>query len=264
MPTPTHLLNDHVIVVTGGGSGIGRATSLTLAADGAIVIVADLNGDAAAKTAAEITAAGGRASDASVDVTDANAVDALIADIVREHGRLDGAFNNAGIEGPTAKILELSAQDWEQVLRVNLTGVFNCMKAEVAQMTRQDSGGSIVSTASIAGLVGLAGASGYVAAKHGVIGLTKSVALEYARYNVRANAVCPGFIDTPMLGRAVLRERADDDASRRRREQLLASIPQRRIASPDEIADAVAWLLSARSSYMTGVALPVDGGWVAQ
>ena len=263
MPATTHLLNDHIILVTGGGSGIGRATSLTLAADGAVVIIADMNGDAAAETAREITASGGRATSAGVDVTDADAVGDVVADIVREHGRLDGAFNNAGIEGPTAKILDLSAQDWDQVMRVNLTGVFNCMKAEVAQMRQQDGGGSIVSTASIAGLVGLAGASAYVAAKHGVVGLTKSVALEYARYNIRANAVCPGFIDTPMLGRGALQPRGNKDASRVR-EQLQDSIPQRRIASPNEIADAVAWLLSSRSSYMTGVALPVDGGWVAQ
>jgi NAD(P)-dependent dehydrogenase (short-subunit alcohol dehydrogenase family) len=130
MPTTTNLLNDHVILVTGGGSGIGRATSAMLAADGAIVTIAGLNGNAAAEAASEITASGGRASGVSVDVADVDAVSGVVAGIVREHGRLDGAFNNAGIEGPTAKILDLSAQDWEQVIRVNLTGVFNCMKAE--------------------------------------------------------------------------------------------------------------------------------------
>ena len=264
MPAETHMMKDRIVLVTGGASGIGRATSMSLAAEGAIVVIADRNGDMAANTAAEINEGKGRATSASVDVTDAGAVGTLIEDIVREHGRLDGAFNNAGIEGPSAKVLDLSTQDWEEVIRVNLSGIFNCMKVEVAQMTQQDEGGSIVNTASIAGLVGLPYASAYVAAKHGVVGLTKAAALDYARDNVRVNAVCPGFVDTPMLSRGALRDRGDGNTNNRVRDRLLSSIPQRRLASPDEVADAVVWMLSTRASYMTGVALPLDGGWVTQ
>ncbi len=148
-------------------------------------------------------------------------------------------------------------EDWERVMRVNLTGVFICMKCEIAQMVKQGGGGSIVSTASAAGLIGIPGAAGYNSAKHGVVGLTKTVALEYASRKVRVNAVCPGFIDTPMLNRVT-------DASVKIRDQLIGTVPMRRVAGPSEIADAVTWLLSDRSSYVTGVALPVDGGWVAQ
>ncbi|MEM7408128.1 MAG: SDR family oxidoreductase, partial [Pseudomonadota bacterium] len=185
------------------------------------------------------------------------AVAALIADIAGRFGSLDGAFNNAGIEGPTAKIVDLDLADWERVIRINLTGVFVCLKAQIKQMLEQDGGGAIVSTASVAGLVGIPGAASYNAAKHGVVGLTRTLALEYASRGIRVNAVCPGFIDTPMLARVT-------DASQKIRDQLIGAVPQRRVAQPEEIADAVVWLLSDRASYMNGVALPVDGGWVAQ
>ena len=251
------LLQDKIILVTGGASGIGRASAKQFSADGATVIVVDINVAAADAVVAEIEAAGGAARALSADVADEDAMRALISDVAARYGRLDGAFNNAGIEGPTAKIVDVSLQQWDSVLRVNLTGVFVCIKTQVEQMLRQDAGGSIVSTASVAGLVGLAGAASYNAAKHGVIGLTKTVALEYASRNIRVNAVCPGFIDTPMLHRVT-------DASVKIRDQLIAAIPMRRVAQADEIADAAAWLLSERASYMNGVAVPVDGGWVAQ
>lgn len=250
-------LTGRIILVTGGSTGIGRATAAILAQQGATVVIADVQDAEGEKTVAEITAAGGRAEYQHVDVGNDPEVAALIAGIAARHGGLDGAFNNAGIEGPTAKILDVTLGDWERVIRVNLTGVFLCMKHEIAQMTRQGRGGSIVSTASAAGLIGIPGAVSYNASKHGVVGLTKTVALEYASRGIRVNAVCPGFIETPMLSRVT-------DASVKIREQLIAGVPMRRVAQPSEIGHTVAWLMSDHSSYVTGVALPVDGGWVAQ
>lgn len=253
----TGMLDGKVVLVTGGSTGIGRATSEILGREGATVVIADLQDAEGEKTVAAVRAAGGKAEYCHVDVTDYEAVRALVAGIATRHGGLDGALNNAGIEGPTAKILELAPAEWERVIRVNLTGVYLCMKCEVEQMLKQNRGGAIVSTSSGAGLIGIPGAAAYNSSKHGVVGLTKTVALEYARHNIRVNAVCPGFIDTPMLERVT-------DASVKIREQLIGSVPLRRVAQPHEIGDAVAWLLSDKSSYVTGVALPVDGGWVAQ
>lgn len=251
------MLEGKVILVTGGSTGIGRATSTILAREGARVVIADLQDEEGGKTVDLVRAAGGHAEYHHVDVGSMEQVSALIAGIARTHGRLDGAFNNAGIEGPTAKIFDYSLDEWQRVLQVNLTGVFICMKCEIEQMKKQDGGGSIVSTASAAGLIGIPGASAYNSAKHGVVGLTKTAALEYASRNIRFNAVCPGFIETPMLNRVT-------EASVKIRDSLIATVPMKRVAQPSEIGEAVAWLLSDRSSYVTGVALPVDGGWVAQ
>jgi NAD(P)-dependent dehydrogenase (short-subunit alcohol dehydrogenase family) len=251
------MLTDKTILVTGGSTGIGRATARILSAEGATVIIADLQDDEGAITVEMIGQAGGQAEYHHVDVGDYDQVSALVATLVERYGVLDGAFNNAGIEGPTAKILDVPMAEWDRVIRVNLTGVFICMKCEIEQMVAQDRGGSIVSTASAAGLIGIPGAAGYNASKHGVVGLTKTVALEYASRNIRVNAVCPGFIETPMLDRVT-------DASVKIRDQLIGAVPMRRVAQPSEIGDAVAWLMSDKSTYVTGVALPVDGGWVAQ
>ena len=250
-------LLDKVILITGGSTGIGKATAGILAAEGATTIIFDVQDDAGQATTQAINEAGGKATFMHVDVADYDAVRGAMADIVAQHGRLDGAFNNAGIEGPALKILDYSVEDWERVLRVNLTGVFVCMKCEIEQMSKQEGGGSIVSTASVAGLVGLPGACSYNSSKHGVVGLTKTVALEYAANNIRVNAVCPGFIETPMLDRVT-------DASVKIREKLIGQVPMKRVASPEEIGHAVSWLMSEKSSYVTGVALPVDGGWFAQ
>ncbi len=251
------LLDGKIILVTGGSTGIGRATSEILAREGATVVIADIQDQAGAATVEGIRATGGKAEYRHVDVGDAAQVGDLITDIARRHGGLDGAFNNAGVEGPTAKIVDVTLDDWERVIRVNLTGVFICMKFEIAQMITQGRGGSIVSTASAAGLIGIPGAVSYNSAKHGVVGMTKTVALEYASRNIRVNAVCPGFIETPMLERVT-------DASVKIRDQLIRAVPMRRVAQPSEIGDTVAWLMSDKSSYVTGVALPIDGGWVAQ
>lgn len=251
------LLDGKIMLVTGGSTGIGRATAGILAGEGATVVIADLKDAEGAHTVQSIQTAGGRAEYHHVDVGDPAQVSALTHDIARQHGGLDGAFNNAGIEGPTAKILDVSLEDWQRVIRVNLTGVFLCMKYEVEQMLKQGRGGSIVNTASVAGVIGIPGAVGYNASKHGVVGLTKTVALEYAAKNIRVNAVCPGFIETPMLSRVT-------EASVKIREQLINAVPMRRTAQASEIGNTVAWLMSDKSSYVTGVALPVDGGWVAQ
>ena len=253
----TGMLEDKVILVTGGSTGIGRATAQILAREGATVVIADLQDAEGARTLESIKDDGGKAEYQHVDVSDYAAVRTLVSGIAARHGGLDCAFNNAGIEGPTAKIMDLAIEDWQRVIAINLTGVYICMKCELEQMLKQNRGGAIVNTASAAGLIGIPGAAAYNSAKHGVVGLTKTVALEYARANIRVNAVCPGFIETPMLDRVT-------DASVKIREQLIGTVPLRRVAQPHEIGDAVAWLMSDKSSYVTGVALPVDGGWVAQ
>jgi NAD(P)-dependent dehydrogenase (short-subunit alcohol dehydrogenase family) len=250
-------LSNKTILVTGGSTGIGRATSLVLASEGARIIVADIQDEEGSNTVGLVKAAGGHAEYHHVDVSEYEQVDALIKNIAQQHGRLDGAFNNAGIEGPTAKIHDVLIEEWDRVIRVNLTGVFVCMKAEIEQLLRQEGGGSIVNTASVAGLIGIPGAASYNAAKHGVIGLTKTVALEYGSRNIRVNAVCPGFIETPMLERV-------SDASTKIKNQLMNTVPMKRIAKPSEIGDTVAWLLSDKSSYVTGISVPVDGGWTSQ
>lgn len=251
------MLNSKVILVTGGSTGIGRATAKVLGAEGATVIIADVQDQEGSNTVRMVCDAGGQAEYHHVDVGDYEQVRALVTQVAETHGSLDGAFNNAGIEGPTAKILDVPMEDWDRVIRVNLTGVFICMKCEIEQMIKQDGGGSIVSTSSAAGLIGIPGAASYNASKHGVIGLTKTVALEYAAKNIRVNAVCPGFIETPMLDRVT-------DASVKIRDQLIKAVPMRRVAQASEVGETAAWLLSDKSSYVTGVAMPVDGGWVAQ
>ena len=250
-------LDNKVIFVTGGASGIGQATVHRLARDGAHVIVADVQMDLATSVVAEVKNAGGSAEVCELDVAAEGAAAAVVSSIVSTHGRIDGAFNNAGIVGPTTKLLEIEPAEWARVMSVNLTGVFSCVQAEIAQMVQQESGGSIVNASSICGLVALPQATAYNAAKHGVIGLTKSAALEYGPDNIRVNAVCPGFIDTPMLAQGA-------GAVPEVLAGVVATLPIRRVADASEVADVVAWLLSPQSSYVTGLAMPIDGGWVVQ
>jgi NAD(P)-dependent dehydrogenase (short-subunit alcohol dehydrogenase family) len=250
-------VTDKVALITGGGSGIGRATALLFGREGAKVVIADYNPEGGERTAKEIREAGGSAIFQAADVSNPKDAEAIVAKAVETYGRLDCAFNNAGIEGQMMDTSECSLENWSRVIAINLTGVFLCMKYETAQMLKQGGGGSIVNTASAAGLIGLAGAPAYVAAKHGVAGLTKTAALEFARKGIRVNAVCPGFIRTPMVERAL-------DKGSFSEEQIFAAEPMHRMGKPEEIAEAVLWLSSEASSFVTGLPMPVDGGYVAQ
>src|SRR4051794_18738630 len=245
-----------VALVTGGGSGIGRASAMAFAARGDSVVVADIDAAAAGETVTLIEKDGGSALAIEVDVTVATDVAAMVATAVEHYGRLDYAHNNAGITGAYSSLADYDEADWNRVIAVNLTSVFLCMKHEVPAMLA-NGGGAIVNTSSGAGLVGFAGLPAYVASKHGVVGLTKSAAIEYARSGIRVNAVCPGSTRTPMLETFM----GGDPAMEK---MMAAGAPQHRLASPDEIAAAVVWLCSDAASFVTGVALPVDGGSVAQ
>ena len=251
------MLEGKVALVTGGGGGIGRATALAMVREGAKVAVADFEAAVARDTVAQINAAGGQGITLIGDVTIAEDVLAMVQDTLTAFGRLDCAFNNAGIAGYQVdsvgkKTAEWSEESFDRMIAVNLKGVWLCMKEEIPQM-QIHGGGAIVNTASIAGLIGLPTSSAYVAAKHGVIGLTKTAALEYAEAQIRVNAVCPGFIETRMT----------QGTMQRRGDKILAGIPAGRLGQPSEIAEMVVWLCSERASYVTGTAYNVDGGWLA-
>jgi NAD(P)-dependent dehydrogenase (short-subunit alcohol dehydrogenase family) len=253
----TGLLSGKSALVTGGASGIGRATALAMVREGARVVVADQTEAAAGETVAMINAGGGQAVAVAADVADEAQVKALVRRSVEAFGRLDCAFNNAGIAprhvGPAGqRTHEMSRQSFEDMLAVNLTGVFLCMKHEIVQMLAQG-GGAIVNTASVAGLVGLPTASNYVAAKHGVVGLTKTAAMEYAENNIRVNCVNPGYIKTPMT----------DPGMAERYDRLMTKVPMHRLGTPEEIAEAVVWMCSDKASFMTGACHVIDGGYYA-
>ena len=248
---------DKVVLVTGAAMGIGEATALAFAREGARVVVSDTDPQGEA-VVARIRADGGSALFLAADVSKPADVTALVAGAVRKFGRLDVAFNNAGIGGEQAPLADLTDEGWAKTLAVNLSGVYLCMKRELAQMLAQDGGGVIVNNASILGTVGFAGAGAYVAAKHGVLGLTKTAALEYATRGIRVNAVCPAFIETPMLRSTGL---LDEKEVRARLEGLH---PLQRLGRPDEVAAAVLFLASVQASFITGHPLLVDGGYVAQ
>jgi NAD(P)-dependent dehydrogenase (short-subunit alcohol dehydrogenase family) len=249
-------LEGKVALVTGGASGIGRATALTFAREGAKLVVADMNEEGGHQTVHMITENGGEATFVQVDVTSASAVEAMISKTVETYGRLDCAHNNAGIWGGLRALTAEYLEDrWHQVIAVNLTGVWLCMKYEIPQMLSQGSG-AIVNTASAAGLVGGRGISAYVASKHGVVGLTKTAALEYAQQGIRVNCICPGYIQTPMTAPGM-----EDPA---RMALMLAREPIGRVGQPEEVAEAVVWLCSDAASFVTGHTMTVDGGYVAQ
>lgn len=244
-----------VALVTGAASGIGRATAIAFADAGARVVVADVGVEGGEETVRLIQQAGGEGFFVKTDVSQPDEVRAMVASTISHYGRLDCAFNNAGIEGESAPTGACTEENWNRTIGINLTGAWLCMKAEIPRMLA--SGGSIVNCSSIAGLVGFAGSPAYVASKHGLIGLTKTAALDYATAGIRVNAVCPGVIDTPMIDRFTHGEAAAEAA-------LTAMEPVGRIGRPEEIAGAVLWLCSEAASFVTGVALPVDGGFVAR
>lgn len=249
-------LDGKIALVTGGGSGIGQATALAFAREGAKVVVADVLVEGSEETVKHIKDGGGEAVSVKTDVAQAAEVEAMVKRAVDTYGRLDCAFNNAGIAGAAAKTADYTQAQWDRVIAINLTGVWLCMKYEIQQMVTQGSG-AIVNTASVAGLVGFRSGSAYVAAKHGVVGLTKTAALEYAKAGIRVNAVCPGVIRTPMFERGV-------QVDPRIEETMAAREPIGRLGKPEEIAEAVVWLCSEAASFVTGLPMAVDGGWIAQ
>ena len=256
-----------VAVVTGGGSGIGRASAIAFAREGANVVVADVNSDAGKETVATIQANSGDGLFIQTDVSNGDEVEAMVHKAVDTYGRLDYAFNNAGILRPldegTSLPHELTEDHWDRTLAINLKGIWLCMKSEIAQMLKQD-GGAIVNSSSIHGHVAVKGQSAaYTASKHGIIGLTKSVALEYAQMGIRANAICPGGINTPLMD-GFLDELLKTMSREALEDAIKQGIPMGRFGGPEEIAETVIWLCSDASSYVTGHALVADGGSLIQ
>lgn len=245
-----------VALVTGAASGIGRATALAFAESGAKVVVSDREEKGTRETLSMIENAGGEGICITCDVSKNTEVNNLFTKIMESYKRLDYAFNNAGIEGEQARLADSTEENWHKVIDINLKGVWLCMKQEIRIMIAQKHG-VIVNCASIAGLVGFTGISTYVASKHGVLGLTKTAALEYAHENIRINAVCPGVIHTPMVDRLT-------HYNEKEQKDLVKGEPVGRMGKPEEIASAVLWLCSDGASFVTGHPLVVDGGWVAQ
>lgn len=241
-----------VALVTGGAAGIGRATSLAFAENGIKVVVSDLDAVGAAQTVALIQEAGGDACFVHCDVTRDAQVAALIAEVLTRYGRLDYAFNNAGIEIEKGRLAEGDEAEFDAIMGVNVKGVWLCMKHQLPVMLQQG-GGVIINTASVAGLMAAPKMSIYCASKHAVLGLTRSAAVEYAKKNIRINAVCPAVIDTDMFRRA-------HEADPKKAEFAAAMHPVGRIGKPEEVAAAVLYLCSDAAAFVTGVALPVDGG----
>lgn len=239
-----------VSFVTGAGSGLGRAIAVAFARRGDMVIVADRDRASAEATALLIASEGGSAEALELDVTVPDAVEAAVTDTAGRHGALDYAVNNAGVEGATGLLADYDMDEWQRVLAVNLTAVFVCLKFELRQMVRQGFG-AIVNVGSTASLGGVAGMPAYTASKHGLVGLTKTAALDYADKGIRVNAICPGSFRTPMS------ERLFGD---RFEATMLESTPMRRIGSVDEIAQAAGFLCSEAATFITGAALPVEGG----
>lgn len=249
--------DDKVVLITGGAAGIGRAAALAFCTRGAKVVIADLDTETGAPTAAEASVLGGEACFVNVDVSDAASVDDMIVECIDRFGRLDIAINNAGVELEWAPIAAGDEAQFDKIIAVNLKGVWLCLRAEIRQMLRQ-SGGAIVNTASIAAMAAAPNMAAYSASKHGVIGLTRTTAVEYAKKGIRVNAVCPGVIDTAMTERAI--SKGDDGI-----EDYLPGIhPMGRLGTADEVVAAMQWLCSDVAGFTTGAVLPVEGGRLAR
>jgi len=251
------MLEGKVALITGAARGIGRQTALVFAREGARVAVADLSADGIRETAALITKVGGQATAVVADVSKPADVSAMMAAPLEAYGRLDCAFNNAGINGSLAGVRGKLTAEWpedafDRLIQVNLKGTWLCMKAELQQMVQQQGSGSIVNTASLAGLTGFVSTAAYAASKHGVVGLTKTAAIEYAP-KVRVNCVCPGWINTDMTAQIIAQ----------RGPELLARVPFREVGTPEDVAEMVCWLSSDRARYVAGGAFTVDGGYMA-
>lgn len=242
--------NGKVAFVTGAASGIGRATAIAFAAEGARVAILDRTDDALRDTADAIRNAGGEVLVIACDVSKPEQVEAAVARTVETFGRLDVAFNNAGVENKAAPVAEIELDEWDRILDINLRGTFVCMKHELAQMARQG-GGVVINTSSGAGVRGVAGGAAYAASKHAIIGLTKSAALDYAKSNIRVNAILPGNIETPMMDRFT-----GGDI-----QKAIDLEPVGRLGKPEEIADAVLWMSADLGAFVTGASISVDGGW---
>jgi NAD(P)-dependent dehydrogenase (short-subunit alcohol dehydrogenase family) len=252
----TYDFKGQVALVTGAASGMGLATARAFAHAGAAVTLADISEDALQEAVDEIKSAGGNAIGVPCDVSDESQVAAMVERTVATFGRLDAAFNNAGIQVPSSEVADQRAEEFDRVNAINLRGVWACMKHELLQMRKQGSG-AIVNCSSIGGLTGRALLAAYHGSKHGVIGLTRSAALEYAARGIRVNAVCPGTIDTPMVSKML-------DSGVLAMDDLLRDLPMKRLGRGEEIADAVLWLCSPGSTFVTGQALAVDGGFTVQ
>ena len=248
-------LEGKVALVTGGTSGIGRETAVLFAKAGAKVVVAGRREPEGKETVELIRAAGGDGLFLKADVSKASEVEALIQKTVEKFGRLDAAFNNAGIEGVWVPLVKQTEEDWDRTIDVNLKGVWLCLKYEILQMLKQGGGGAIVNMASIGGLVGFSGAAAYSASKHGVMGLTRAAALENARSKIRINAVCPGAVETALADRVF--------GAPSVHKYVVSIHPIGRFGKPAEIAEAVVWMCSDRASFMTGQSLVLDGGFLA-
>lgn len=248
--------DNQVALVTGAGSGMGLATAKAFAEAGASVVLADNREESVRTAAEELIAAGHKALAIRCDVADEAQVAAMVEQTVSTFGRLDAAFNNAGIQSPVAETADASGEDFERVNAVNLRGVWNCMKYELLRMRKQGSG-AIVNTSSIGGLVGIAARGAYHASKHGMLGLTKSAALEYASRGIRINAVCPGIIETPMVAGMLV---SQAEAMK----ELMKDVPIGRLGRAEEVAAAVLWLCSPAASFVIGHALVVDGGYTVR
>jgi NAD(P)-dependent dehydrogenase (short-subunit alcohol dehydrogenase family) len=257
---PIHMkkLQDKTVFVTGGLSGIGKACAIAAAREGANVVVADLPSGTSSSAMNEIKKENPKALFVACDVSHYQQVEAAVDQTLKAFSTLDVALNNAGIGGEANKIGDMSESGWQQVININLNGVFNCMKHQLTQMAKQKSG-SIINMSSILGKVGFATAAHYVAAKHGVIGLTQTAALEYATEGIRINAICPGFIETPLLTKAGI---SDENAEVK--QGVVNLHPMKRFGTPNEVASAFIFLASHESSFVTGSTIEVDGGYLAQ